>query len=198
MFIAVLIVMGLTSCAAGESDPTEQTVTTLDMLTSTYGARSLSENGETGKNLRLEDLPLVSAEEADNILANLKKHTQSKKTYSIDSAIEDGMNEISIVMDETISNRYTFTLELNMEKDSNGTVYYKGYEAECSANTFIWYVKGFSFASDNTTGNNKFESPGYLYFKIADGKSFNYIQVSVIVKGTYNPTNNQAEFTYSI
>ena len=85
-------------------------------------------------------------------------------------------------------------MEKNLDK---GVVYYKSYEADCSADNFIWYIKGFSFSTDNTTGNNKFESPSYLYFKVL-GDEVSYIQVPVTVKGTYCPENNQAEFTYDL
>jgi hypothetical protein len=85
-----------------------------------------------------------------------------------------------------------------MQKDNDsGIVYYKSYEAACSANDFAWYIKGFSFSTDNVTGDNKFESPSYLYFKVL-GENVEYIQVPVKVTGTYCPINNKAEFSYTL
>ena len=91
---------------------------------------------------------------------------------------------------------YEYT-EYESVYEVNGVTYYKSYDANCSANTFEWYIKGFSFATDNSTGNNKFEGPSYLYFKILE-EGCKYIQVPVTIKGTYCPSNNKAEFTYAL
>jgi hypothetical protein len=104
--------------------------------------------------------------------------------------------DVDIVMDETIGHQYTFTLQLHMQKDQGTDVtYYKSYDAGCNAHEFTWYISGFSFATDNSTGNNKFEAPSSLYFKIL-AEDVEYIQVPVTIKGTYCPINNKADFTY--
>lgn len=194
--VAMLVIMGMTSCTASENDPMEQ-VETIDML-STYGARNVSASDKNFKNLHLDELPGVSVSEASTILANIRKHSQSEKSFDVKESAHGDLTNVDIVLGETINHKYTFTIQLHMEKNTQkGVVYYKSYEANCSASNFAWYIKGFSFATDNATGNNKFESPSYLYFKVM-GDEVNYIQIPVTVKGTYCPSDNQAEFTYEL
>ena len=194
--VAMLVIMGMTSCTASENDPMEE-VETIDML-STYGARNLNASDKNFKNLHLDELPGVSVSEASTILANIRKHSQSEKSFDVKESAHGDLTNVDIVLGETINHKYTFTIQLHMEKNAKkGVVYYKSYEANCSASNFAWYIKGFSFATDNSTGNNKFESPSYLYFKVMSDE-VNYIQVPVTVKGTYCPSDNQAEFTYEL
>lgn len=196
ILVAMLAVLSMTSCASSENDPMEQ-VETIDML-STYGARSLATTDKSFKNFQLDELPGISVSEVRNILSTIKGHVQEKQTLDVKETMHSDYCDIDIIMDETINRQYTFTIHLQMQKNQeNGVVYYKSYETSCSANNFIWYIKGFSFSTDNATGNNKFESPSYLYFKVLDD-GVNYIQVPVTVKGTYNPKDNQAEFTYTL
>ena len=192
--VAMLAVLSMTSCTANENDPMEQ-VESIDMLSS-YGARSMATTDKSFKNLHLDELPGVSVSEACNILSKIKKHADEEQTLDVKETLHGDHYDIDITMNETISHKYTFTIQLHMQKSQeSNVVYYKSYETNCSANNFAWYIKGFSFATDNATGNNKFESPSYLYFKVM-GDEVNYMQVPVNIKGTYNPTNNQAEFTY--
>ena len=194
--VAMLVIMGMTSCTASENDPMEE-VETIDML-STYGARNLNASDKNFKNLHLDELPGVSVSEASTILANIRKHSQSEKSFDVKESAHGDLTDVDIMLGETINHKYTFSILLHMEKNTQkGVVYYKSYEANCSASNFAWYIKGFSFATDNATGNNKFESPSYLYFKVMSDE-VNYIQVPVTVKGTYCPSDNQAEFTYEL
>ena len=194
--VAMLMIMSMTSCTASENDPMEE-VETIDML-STYGARNLNASDKNFKNLHLDELPGVSVSEASTILANIRTHSQSEKSFDVKESAHGDLTNVDIVLGETINHKYTFSILLHMEKNTQkGVVYYKSYEANCSASNFAWYIKGFSFATDNATGNNKFESPSYLYFKVMSDE-VNYIQVPVTVKGTYCPSDNQAEFTYEL
>ena len=194
--VAMLIIASMTSCTSNENDPTEQ-VETLDML-STYGALNMATTDKNFKNLHLDELPGISVAEACNILSTIRKHTEEEQTLDVKENLRDNHCDIDITMDETIGHKYTFTIQLHMEKDTDkDIVYYKSYEANCSASNFAWYIKGFSFSTDNATGNNKFESPSYLYFKVMN-EDVNYIQVPVTIKGTYCPKTNQAEFTYTL
>lgn len=197
LFVAMLIMMSMTSCAVSDNDPMEQAEDNISMLSS-YGARSLAINDNLCKKLHLDELPGLSAKEACSILSNIQKHAASEKSFDVKENLHGNFCDVDITMGETINHQYTFTIQLHMEKDNqSGIVYFKSFEADCSASNFIWYIKGFSFASDNETGNNKFESPSYLYFKVLD-EEVSYIQVPVTVKGTYCPENNQAEFTYTL
>ena len=194
--VAMLAIMSMTACTTSENDPMEQ-VETIDMLSS-YGARSINSSDKNIKNLHLDELPGVSVSEVRNILSLIQRHTAERQTLDVKENLHGDHYDIDVTMDETINHKYTFTILLHMQKNKeNGIVYYKSYETSCSANNFAWYIKGFSFATDNATGNNKFESPSYLYFKVMD-EEVEYIQVPVSVKGTYCPQNNQAEFTYTL
>ena len=192
--VAMLVIMSMTACTASDNDPIEQ-VETIDMLT-TYGAQNVATSTKTFKDLHLDELPGVSTKEACDILSSIRKHQESEKHYDVMENQHGDHNDIVIIMDETIGRKYTFTIQLHMQKDNdNGIVYYKSYDADCSSKDFTWYIKGFSFSTDNTTGDNKFESPSYLYFKIL-GESVEYIQVPVKITGKYCPINNKAEFSY--
>lgn len=196
---AMLFIISMTSCSNEGNDPiTLSEESNISMLTS-YGARSLSSNDAYTQKLQLEDLPAISIKEANSILSAIKKHDHSQKEYATQCEnSNDNMVKFSIAMNETISNKYTFSIQLNMEKDTESDVtYFKNYTANCSSDTFAWYIKGFSFATDNETGNNKFESPSYLFFKIADNGIY-FIQVPVSVKGSYNPDTEAAEFSYKL
>ena len=194
--VAMLVIMSMTACTVSDNDPIEQ-VDTVDMLT-TYGAQNVATSTKTFKDLHLDELSGVSTKEAYDILSSIRKHQESEKHYDVKENRHGDHNDIDIIMDETIGHKYTFTIQLHMQKDSqSGSMFYKSYEADCSANNFAWYIKGFSFSTDNTTGNNKFESPSYLYFKVL-GENVEYIQVPVKITGTYCPINNKAEFSYSL
>ena len=194
--VAMLAILSMTACTAIEHDPTEQ-VETIDML-STYGAQTVPTSTKTFKELHLDNLPGVSTKEVCEILSSIRKHTQSEKHYDVKENPHGDHNDIDITMDETISHKYTFTIQLHMQKYSeSGIMYYKSYEADCSSKDFAWYIKGFSFATENTTGNNKFESPSFLYFKIL-GESVEYIQVPVKIIGSYCPVSNNADFSYTL
>ena len=194
--VAMLAIMSMTACTVSDNDPIEQ-VDTIDMLT-TYGAQNVATSTKTFKDLHLDELSGVSTKEAYDILSSIRKHQESEKHYDVKENRHGDHNDIDIIMDETIGHKYTFTIQLHMQKDSqSGSMFYKSYEADCSANNFAWYIKGFSFSTDNTTGNNKFESPSYLYFKVL-GENVEYIQVPVKITGTYCPINNKAEFSYSL
>ena len=194
--VAMLAIMSMTACTVSDNDPIEQ-VDTVDMLT-TYGAQNVATSTKTFKDLHLDELSGVSTKEAYDILSSIRKHQESEKHYDVKENRHGDHNDIDIIMDETIGHKYTFTIQLHMQKDSqSGSMFYKSYEADCSANNFAWYIKGFSFSTDNTTGNNKFESPSYLYFKVL-GENVEYIQVPVKITGTYCPINNKAEFSYSL
>jgi hypothetical protein len=193
--VAMLFILSMTACTASENDPMEQTET-LSSLTSSYGARSLAATNNICKKLHLEDLPGVSVEEACNILSRIKLHKESEKHYDVQENLHGSHFDVDIIMDETIGHQYRFTIQLHMQRDQKTNVtYYKSYEAGCNAHEFTWYINGFSFATDNTTGDNKFEAPSSLYFKIL-GEDVEYIQIPVTIKGTYCPINNKADFTY--
>lgn len=192
--VAILAMMSMTACTVNDNDPIEQ-VETIDMLT-IYGAQNVDSSTNKIKELHLEELPGVSTKKAYNILSSIRKHQESEKHYDVKENQHGDHHDIDIIMDEVIGHKYTFTIQLHMQKDNeSGIIYYKSYDADCSSKDFTWYIKGFSFSTDNTTGDNKFESPSYLYFKVL-GENVEYIQVPVKITGKYCPINNKAEFSY--
>ena len=194
--IAMLIMMSLASCTAEGNDPVENSSSTY-FLENTYGARSVAYEENNSDNLNLNELPAISLSEADGILSSLRKHTNAKEELDIQAATRGEQTLLKISMVQTINSKYTFTIQLNMNSYSDGSLYYSGYTATCSSSLMKWYLKGFSLSSDNTTGNYKFESKSYIYMKVvSDG--IKYIQIPVSIKGTYNPSNHNAAFTYSL
>lgn len=196
LMIAMLVMMSLASCSADGNDPVENSASTY-LLEKTYGARSVAYEENNSNNLNLSELPAISLSEADGILSALRKHTHAKEELDIQAATKGEQTLLKIAMKQTIDSKYSFTIQLNMNSYSDGSLYYSGYKAECSSSLMKWYLKGFSLASDNATGNYKFESQSYIYMKIVDN-GIKYIQVPVTIKGSYDPNNHESKFSYNL
>lgn len=195
LMIAMLTMMSLASCTADGNDPVENSSSTY-LLEKTYGARNVSYGENNSDNLNLNDLPAISLTEADEILSNLRKHTNAKEDWDIQAADKGEETLLKITMKQIINNKYTFSIRLSMSSHEN-SVYYNGYNAECSSSLMKWYLKGFSLASDKNTGNYKFESESYIYMKVVDN-GIKYLQIPVSIKGTYNQNNHYAAFSYNL
>lgn len=195
--VATLIILSLASCTANENDPVSEE-TSVHALVSTFGATNLVKDSSQSANLRLSELPGMTAAEAYTILGEIRKHQASQKTSN---AFEEQSNNkvlLKIEMSETVSGKYTFSLQLNLMKYADGSLFYSGYEANCQSGTFNWYRKGFNFSCDNShPGCYKFETQGYLYFKVID-KNPQYLQVPFKVTGTYNTSTQEVDFTYNM
>lgn len=196
LMIAILAMMSLASCTANGNDPVENSSSTY-FLEETYGARSIAYAENNSDNLNLTDLPAISLSEADEILSNLRKHTNAKEELDIQAANRGKTTLLKIAMIQTINNKYSFTIQLNMESYTDGGLAYSGYKAECSSSLMKWYLKGFSLATDNATGKYKFEAQSYIYMKVVND-GIKYMQIPVSIKGTYNPSNHNASFSYSL
>ena len=175
LLIATLIMMSLASCTAESSDPVDNSSSTY-FLERTYGARSVTYEGNNSDNLNLNDLPAISLKEADD---------------------KGNQTLLKVITSQTINGKYTFTIQLNLTGYADGDLYYNGYNAECSSSLMKWYVKGFSLASDNSEGNFIFQSESYIYMKVADN-GIKYMQIPVSIRGTYNPKSHDASFTYKL
>ncbi|WP_455674245.1 DUF5033 domain-containing protein [Phocaeicola sp.] len=193
---AMLVMMSLASCSAESSDPVENSTST-NSLEKTFGARSVAYDENNSDNLSLSNLPAISASEANDILSTLRKHTNVKETQDIDATTRADQTQLTITTQQTVNGKYTFTIQLNMISYSDGSLYYKGYNAYTSSTLFKWYLKGFGLSSNGSTGNYKFECTSYLYFKVADD-GIRYLEVPISVKGTYNPSTHDASFTYTL
>lgn len=197
--IAMITMMSLASCAADGNDPTVDDSINISTyyLERTYGARSVAYTESSSDELSLSDLPSISLSEAEQILSSLRKHTNAKEEQEVLAADKGEQKLLKIIMTQTINNKYTFTIQLNMSSYADGSLYYGGYEAKCSSSLMKWYLKGFSLSSDGTTGNYKFEAQSYLYIKVVDN-GIKYMQIPISIKGTYNPVSHQGSFTYSL
>lgn len=196
LVIAILTTMSLASCTADGNDPVDNSSSTY-FLEKTYGARSVAYVENNSDNLNLTDLPAISLSEADEILSNLRKHTNAKEEFDIQAANKGEQTLLRIVMTQTINYKYSFTIRLNMSSYDDNSLYYSGYTAECSSPLMKWYLKGFSLASDKATGSYKFEAQSYIYMKVvSDG--IKYMQIPVSIKGTYNTSNHNASFSYTL
>lgn len=194
--IAMLVMMSLASCSADGNDPVENSVSTY-FLEKTYGARSVAYEENNSDNLKLSELPAINLSEADEILSTLRKHTNAKEELDIQAATKGEQTLLKIIMKQTVNYKYSFTIQLNMNSYSDGSLYYSGYKAECSSTLMNWYLKGFSLASDNATGYYKFECQSYIYMKVVDN-GIKYMQIPVTIKGSYNPKNHNASFSYNL
>lgn len=193
--VASLLLLSLSSCSTIDFAPEETSVGT---LVSTYGATNLFAESAQADNLNLDELPSMTAAEAHAILGDIRKHQSSRKESR--TVQEQGSNKVSfqVKMDETISGRHTFSLQLNFMKNTDGKLFYSGYEADCQSDSFKWYRDGHSFSSENNqSGCYKFKTQGYIYFKVVDG-TVQYLKVPFMVVGTYNPATQGADFTYSL
>ena len=194
LIIAMLVMMSLASCSADGNDPVENSVSTY-LLEKTYGARSVTYEENNSDKLKLSELPAISLSEADHILSVLRKHTDAQEELDIQTATKGEQTWLRIVMKQTIDHKYAFTIQLNMNCYNDGSLYYGGYQAECSSSLIKWYLKGFSLATDNATKNYKFESQSYIYMKVIDN-GIKYMQIPVTINGNYNPRNHDAAFSY--
>lgn len=195
--IATLIMLSLASCTANENDlVTEES--SVHALVNTFGAVNISNGITQPDNLRLSELPGMTAAEAYTILGDIRKHQASQKDSRVYEEQKTDKTMLKVVMSETVSNNYTFLLQLNLMKYADGSLFYSGYEANCQSDLFKWYLKGFSFSCDNKqAGCYKFSTQGYLYFKVV-GDNVQLLQVPFKVMGTYNTVTQEVSFTYSL
>lgn len=140
LIIAMLVMMSLASCSADGNDPVENSVSTY-LLEKTYGARSVTYEGNNSDKLKLSELPAISLSEADHILSILRKHTDAQEELDIQTATKGEQTWLRIVMKQTIDHKYAFTIQLNMNCYNDGSLYYGGYQAECSSSLINGILK---------------------------------------------------------
>lgn len=193
--VAAFLLLSLSSCSTNDFVSEE---TTVSSLVSTYGATNLFVESSQSDNLGLNELPSMTAAEAHAILGDIRKHQASRKESRTVQEQESDRVLFRVKMDETVSGCHTFSLQLNFMKNTDGKLFYSGYEADCQSDSFKWYRDGHSFSSENDqSGCYKFKTQGYLYFKVVDG-TVQYLKVPFKVVGTYNPATQGADFTYSL
>lgn len=195
--VATLMLLSLASCTASDKDLVFEDAS-ISTLVNTYGATKLFTELSQSENFRLNELSGITATEAYTILGDIRKHQASQKDSRSFEEQKNNKILLKVEMSETVSDRYKFFLQLNLMKYADGSLFYSGYEADCQSDSFKWYRKGFNFSCDNSQpGCYKFETLGYLYFKVVD-QDVQYLQVPFKVTGTYNTSTQEANFNYSL
>ena len=195
---AVLIVAGLTSCAAESDESLNQNKVNFS-LEETFNARSVNYQEGNKNALDLSEITPISLDEAEEILNTLRKQKNASYTYELKSTVgEPGQNILTVSGKYSVGNQHSFILELTMiTYDDDNSLYYKSNNAYASSSDYKWSLSGFGLSSNGNEGMYKFECNSYLYFKIID-KEMKYVQIPVKVYGDYNSTNHEMKFTYSL
>lgn len=198
LILATVAMLTLASCSANENDLVVENSST-NTLVNTYGAINVSEIKSQPGNLELDLLPAMNVTDVCNILGDIRSHESSVKDTRTLEEQKSNKDLLKIEMSETMSDKYTFLLQLHMTKYADGSLFYSGYESECKSTSFKWYIKGFSFSCDNSqAGHYKFETQSFLYFKVNDNGTLQYMKIPFTITGTYNTTTQSTNFTYSL
>ena len=195
---AILMVVGLTSCAAESDESLNQNEVDFS-LEKTFNARSVNYQEGNKSTLNLSEITPISLDEAELILNTLRKQNDASYTYELKSTVgKPGQNILTVSGKYSVGEEHNFTLELTMiTYDDDNSLYYKDNKAYASSSEYKWSLSGFGLSSNGNEGMYKFECNSYLYFKIA-GEEMKYIQVPVKVYGDYNSINHEMKFTYSL
>lgn len=195
---ALLVAVCMMSCAAESTEMNEPAEVAFS-LEKTFNARSMTYTVGSKNMPNLAQLPPVTLDEADKILHALRDHKNMAVEHSLQTTEgEEGQKFLTISTECCVAKQHKLTLQLSMiTYDDDGSLYYKDCNGFASSQLYKWQLTGFGLASTTTAGLYTFECTSYLYFKIAD-KEIGYIQVPVKVNGTYNSTNHEVNFTYSL
>lgn len=192
--LAALLIMAFTSCSA-ELIGTDEEMATKSVLETEYNALSI-----TAVNSEVSSLPAITMSEAENILKSLRSHKNAKEELEVNTHDEGDAHLWDLLMKQTIDLRYCFTIELHITSYDDGSLFYNGYESDCTLDKIHWKVGGFSFESDKTNpGDFKFSSSSDIFLKISseDG-NLKYYKVPVAITGKYQPQKQASNYTYTL
>ena len=193
-FLAILMVVGLSSCAAELITPAEE-MNVKNVLETEFNALKL-QNVES----HTAALPVITLDEAKDILNSLRTHKNAKEELSVSTHDEGEAHLWELLMKQIIDNRYTFAIQLNITSFDDGSLFYNGYTAKCSSNRIVWDVEGFSFESDKADAANfKFKSDSSIFLNVAteSGESVIYM-VKIAIAGNYHSDTQTSSYTYSL
>ncbi len=145
-------------------------------------------------------LPVITINEAEAFLNSLRSHKNVREELDVNKHDEGNAHLWELLMKQTIDSRYTFSIELRITSYDDGSLFYNGYNADCSSNRIMWQVGGFSFESvKDNTGDFKFKSISNIVLKVAQnsGEPALY-RVPVAIEGLYHPANQTSSYTYSM
>ncbi len=194
LFLAILMVIGLSSCAAELITPAEEMLAK-NILETEYNALQIQTSDPD-----FDSLPVITLSEAKDILSSLRTHKNAKEELSVSTHDEGEAHLWELLMKQIIDNRYTFAIQLNIASYDDGSLFYNGYNTECSSDKIAWDVNGFSFESDKSDAANfKFKSDSSLYLKVAteSGNAAIYM-VNVAINGNYHSDTQTSSYTYTL
>lgn len=192
--LATLLIMAFTSCSAELISPAED-MPAKSVLETEYNALKIS-----SVDAQTASLPAISMTEAENILKSLRSHKNAKEEFQVSTHNEGDAHLWDLLMKQTIDNKYIFTIQLHLTSYDDGSLFYNGYDTECSSKIIAWKVGGFSFESDKTDSDVfKFKSASNLFFKIAsDSGEPAYYKVNVSIQGNYHSDTQTSNYTYTL
>lgn len=193
-FLVAMLIMALTSCSAELIDPAGELVTKSALETKFSALKVSNVDSE------IASLPTISMSEAENILNSLRLHKNAREEFSATTQEEGDAHIWELLMKQIIDNRYTFAIQLNITSYDDGSLFYNGYDAECSLNKICWQVGGFSFESDKASASDfKFKSSSNIFFKVASQNGdAEFYRVPVSIDGIYHPDTQTSSYTYTL
>ena len=194
LLLAVSVVMALTSCSAELIEPADGQVTK-SVLETEYNALKVDSVLPD-----ISSLPVISMSEAESLLSSLRTHKNAKEEFSANTREEGDAHKWELNMKQTIDGKYAFSIQLSITSYDDGSLFYDGYDAECSYNKVFWQVGGFSFESDKeNTEDFKFNSSSSIFFNVvSQNGEHTYYRVPVSIQGTYHPAQQKSSYTYSL
>ena len=171
LFLAVSVVMALTSCSAELIDPADGQVTK-SVLETEYNALKVDSVLPD-----ISSLPVISMSEAESILSSLRTHKNAKEEFTANTHDEGEAHKWELNMKQTIDGKYA-----------------------CSFNKVFWQVGGFSFESDKQHSEDfMFKSSSSIFFNVVSQNGEHaYYRIPVSIQGTYHPAQQKSSYTYSL
>ena len=192
--LAILMVVGLSSCAAELITPADE-MSAKNVLEKEYNALRLQ-----AADPQFAALPVITLNEAKDILNSLRSHKNAKEELTVNTHDEGQAHVWELLMKQIIDNKYTFAIQLNITSFDDGSLFYNGYNTECSSSKIAWDVNGFSFESDKTDAANfRFKSNSNIFLNVAadEGNSAVY-KIDVAIDGNYHSDTQTSSYSYTL
>lgn len=193
-FLASFLIFALASCSAELIDPAGN-LASENVLELEYNALKIASVSED-----VASLPAITMAEAESILVSLRSHKNDREEFSATSSNEGDARLWVLNMKHTIDGKYTFSIQLNITSYDDGSLFYNGYDSDCSLKKAVWQVGGFSFESDKMNPDDfKFNSKSSIFFSVvSQNGDVAYYRVPVLIEGVYHPSQQVSSYTYSL
>lgn len=194
LLVATLFLMSFAACKSNSTDLNNET-TDVSEIVAKFGAKIVAPSEVGADKFDLDGISSVTVDQAIAILQDIRNHKDSQKS-STRSNVTKGDGVFYILMSEKVSDCFKLSIQLNMMELKDGTLLYKNYQTDCASSVCTLYVSGFSLSNDNVNnGSYKFQSQGYLNFMVIDG-GVKYVKIPLVIQGVFDPTTQNAEFSY--